>query len=311
VIVQATFGQRQNPAAVSDKNIYIGMGGWDLSPFDGRFYPPSKTRGFRKLAYYSHFFDLVEINSTFYNTSFSGIQIRRWLDDVSENPRFIFTVKLYRGFTHTFDASHADALAVGRLLNALASAERFGGLLIQFPVSFSNASEQREYLARLSSAFRPHRIFLEVRHKSWDTPAMHEFFREQDLHLVNVDLPRIGQHIAFHALSWNGAAYFRMMGRNRDTWRKPWRMEEDGKHMISDRYHYSYTDPELRSIAVAVEKAGTISDSKFVVFHNDPEANSVYNGFRLRNLISPRSTIRAPRRTITAFPSLAEFATPV
>jgi len=101
------------------------------------------------------------------------------------------------------------------------------------------------------------------------------------------------------------------MGRNREAWRKPWRMEEDGKHMISDRYHYRYSDAELRSIALTVEKSGAASDSKFVVFHNDPEANSVYNGFRLRKLIDPSGTIRAPRRTITAFPSLAEFATPV
>jgi len=190
---------------MTHKNIYVGMGGWDLSPFDGRFYPSTKTRGFRKLAYYSHFFDLVEINSTFYNTAFTGIQIRRWLEDVSENPEFIFTVKLFRGFTHTFDATHADVLAVGRLLDALAFAGRFGGLLIQFPVSFLNSSDQRDYLTRLSDAFGAHRMFLEVRHKSWDRREMHEFFREHKFHLVNVDLPRIGQHITFNALSWDGS----------------------------------------------------------------------------------------------------------
>ncbi|HUL43302.1 MAG TPA: DUF72 domain-containing protein [Bacteroidota bacterium] len=293
------------------KTIHIGMGGWDLVPFDGRFYPATRTKGFRKLAYYSHFFDLVEINSTFYNTAFSPAQIGKWLEDIAENPEFMFTVKLFRGFTHTFDATNADALAVNRLAGTLASVERFGGLLIQFPLSFANTPDHRDYLAHLASAFNTFRMFLEVRHNSWNSAAMYDFFRELKFHPVNVDLPRIGRHIPFNTLAYDGAAYFRLMGRNSAAWRNPWRKEEDGKHMVSDRYRYQYSDQELGEIALAVKQAGSWNDTKFVVFHNDPEANSVYNGFRLRKLISPRSPIRVPRRTITAFPSLAEFATPV
>src|SRR5436309_519121 len=72
------------------QDIYVGMGGWDLFPFNRIFYPPSPKRGFRKLEYYSRFFDFVEINSTFYNTSFSPLQIHQWLQDVSANGKFIF-----------------------------------------------------------------------------------------------------------------------------------------------------------------------------------------------------------------------------
>jgi uncharacterized protein YecE (DUF72 family) len=47
------------------KRVSIGMGGWELPPFDGVFYPPKREKGFRKLEYFSRFFDFVEMNATF------------------------------------------------------------------------------------------------------------------------------------------------------------------------------------------------------------------------------------------------------
>jgi uncharacterized protein YecE (DUF72 family) len=54
--------------------VLIGMGGWELPPFNRVFYPAKPEEGFRKLEYFSRFFDLVEVNSTFYNTSLSAAQ---------------------------------------------------------------------------------------------------------------------------------------------------------------------------------------------------------------------------------------------
>ena len=86
-------------------DIVVGMGGWDIPSFHNVFYPPEIGRGFRKLEYYARFFDLVEINATFYTTSLSHAQAQQWLEDVRGNERFLFTLKLFRGFTHTFDAA--------------------------------------------------------------------------------------------------------------------------------------------------------------------------------------------------------------
>src|SRR5690349_495323 len=95
--------------------VQIGMGGWDLHPFNRYFYPRKQRNDFRKLEFYSRFFDCVEVNSTFYNTRLSRASSRRWLSDVSMNKNFIFTVKLYRGFTHTFDATAADIVSIHSL----------------------------------------------------------------------------------------------------------------------------------------------------------------------------------------------------
>jgi uncharacterized protein YecE (DUF72 family) len=208
--------------------IHVGMGGWDLEPFHKLFYPPKPKKGFRKLEYYSQFFDSVEVNSTFYNTSLTSVHSRQWLDDVSVNKRFEFTVKLFRGFTHTFDATKNDVRAVRTILEPIASADKLGGLVIQFPSSFANTRERRLYLMQLSKVFQPYRLFIEVRHNSWNSPLMWNFFQENKMHLINVDLPPLKNHMPLTALAWDGAAYFRMMGRNMENW------SNSGQ---GDRYH--------------------------------------------------------------------------
>jgi uncharacterized protein YecE (DUF72 family) len=281
---------------------HVGMGGWDLEPFHRLFYPPRPKKGFRKLEYYSQFFDSVEVNSTFYNTSLNADHARRWLDDVAVNKRFVFTVKLYRGFTHTFDATKQDVRAVKTLLEPLALAEKLGGLVIQFPSSFANTRERRLYLMQLGKVFQPYRLFVEVRHNSWNSPLMWNFFQENKMHLVNVDLPPLKNHMPLTALAWDGAAYFRMMGRNTENWYNSER---------GDRYHYLYSQSELERLLSLIEHVRIASHSTFVVFHNDPEANSLVNGFQVRHMIRQRQPVLVPQNLIRAFPALKEISASV
>ena len=282
--------------------IHVGMGGWDLEPFHKLFYPPKPKKGFRKLEYYSQFFDSVEVNSTFYNTSLSAEHARRWLDDVSVNKRFEFTVKLYRGFTHTFDATKNDVRAVRTILEPLAVVDRLGGLVIQFPSSFANTKERRLYLMQLSKVFQPYRLFVEVRHNSWNSPLMWNFFQENKMHLVNVDLPPLKNHMPLTALAWDGAAYFRMMGRNTENWYNAGQ---------GDRYHYYYSQGELERLLSLIEHVRIASHSTYVVFHNDPDANSLVNGFQVRHMIRQRQRVLVPQNLIRAFPALKEISASV
>jgi uncharacterized protein YecE (DUF72 family) len=289
---------------VGGLNTYTGMGGWDLFPFNGLFYPPKQGKGFRKLAFYSHYFDCVEVNATFYNASFSPRQIGRWLSDVTENERFLFTVKLFRGFTHTFTATQADVGLIARLLDQLEAGGRLGGLIMQFPVSFKHSLEHRRRIAKIARAFGSHKIFVELRHKSWNIPSTLDFLQDQRAYPVNVDLPPLPDHMPFTSWNWGPGAYFRMMGRNAVAWRQPWRLEPDGKHMVSDRYNYCYQERELLELGAKVVKMNN-QGATFVIFHNDPEGNSLYNGFQLRRLLSPEHPPDVPKRLVQVFPSLA------
>lgn len=294
-----------------ERSLHIGMGGWELEPFNRLFYPPKPKRGFRKLEYYSQFFDCIEVNATFYATSFTPVHARRWCADVSGNSNFLFTIKLFQGFTHTFTATEEDVRSVRRLLDVLACAGRLGGLVLQFPYSFTNIAERRTYLMQFSKLFAPHRLFVEMRHNSWNSPLMYNFFQENKLHLVNVDLPQIKQHMPLNTLAWNGAAYFRMMGKNSAAWNHPWRLEEDGKHMVSDRYSYYYSGQELGNLLYAVERVRAQGNSVFVVFHNDPEANSLINGFQLRHLARHKQRVLVPQNFVQKFPVLKGISSPV
>jgi uncharacterized protein YecE (DUF72 family) len=288
--------------------VFAGMGGWDLFPFDNVFYPKSLPKGFRKLRHYSQYFDFVEINATFYNSSFSRQQVLRWLEDVSANENFIFTAKLFRGFTHLHSASKSDYLNSCTLFETLASKGNLGGVVIQFPYSFAYSKERYAYLAQLSKAFAEFNLFVELRHNSWNSQAVLNFLDETNLRFINVDLPKIKQHMPFQNQFGNGTAYYRMMGRNGETWDRPFR--RDGNFMVSDRYSYSYSDKELDQLVSKLEEARTFTQRMYVVFHNDPNANSLKNGFKLRTLLEEKK-LRIPENLLIAHPSLESAALPI
>jgi len=281
-------------------HVLVGMGGWELPSFRDVFYPSKMEKGFRKLEFYSRFFDLIEVNATFYNTSLSPNQARQWLEDVRQNPNFTFSVKLFRGFTHTFDATKEDALAVHRLLEPLRAAEKLAGLVIQFSDSFQRTREREAYLWKLRTAFPEDVLFLDVRHRSWDDPSFYEFCRDNGLNLINVDLPQMRAHRQLQENAWEGIAYFRMMGRNAEAW---------NGGQSADRYRYFYSDAELEELRQHIKISG--AHKTFVVFHNDPNAFSLVNGLQTKNMLTPGSRLHAPGSLVTAFPQLKKFCDPV
>jgi len=282
-------------------DVLIGMGGWTLPAFEGTFYPSKTGKGFRKLEYFSQFFDMVEVNATFYTLALGPQQVRRWLTDVSGNPGFMFTAKLFQDFTHKRTAGEHEAKIVHEMLEPLMSSNKLAGLVLQFPHSFSCTEENRKYLARLSAMFRSFVLFLEVRHDSWNKPDIFRFLQDLELHLINVDLPAIKHHMPLTNEAWNGLAYLRLMGRNAASW------DRGG---VQQRYNYSYTSEELQDFVKRIESLGGIAQKTFVVFHNDPNAHSAVNGFQLKHLVNPKQPIKAPEQLLKSFPVLQSFATP-
>ena len=285
-----------------EPKVWIGMGGWELPPFKKYFYPPKPKKTFRKLEYYSQYFDSIEVNSSFYNAALQPHHSQQWLTDVSGNKEFIFTVKLYRGFTHTFNATRGDVKAVHHLLGPLTEAGKLGGLVIQFPYSFFYTPEHKEYVARLGKAFNPHRIFVEFRHKSWNNSATNQFLSDNYLHSINVDMPQIKNHAPFTNNASGGVVYYRLMGRNALTWSNP---------LEGERYDYFYSEEELQELVRRIQEMRKKLNSVFVVFHNDPGANSLVNGFQLRHFLhqSPRQMV--PQGLVYVCPGLKQISASV
>ncbi len=198
--------------------IRVGMGGWQLEPFNGPLYPANSPKGFRKLEHYSRFFDVVEVNATFYTNALTPRNAYQWMQDVSGNPGFKFSVKLFKAFTHSMDATRGDVKSIHRLLEPMAAEERLCGLVMQFPYSFVFNDQNRAHLTKLGKAFSEFRLFVEVRHNSWNVPEVHAFLQGNNLHLVNVDLPKIKKHMPLTDTAWGDTTYFRFMGRNAEMW---------------------------------------------------------------------------------------------
>ena len=83
-------------------HIRIGTAGWSYKDWEGLFYPPEvQRRKVHALEYLAHFFDVVEINTSFYGPikpELGKLWVRR---AAAGNPRFCFTAKLHKSFTHS------------------------------------------------------------------------------------------------------------------------------------------------------------------------------------------------------------------
>src|SRR5688500_20181512 len=79
--------------------IRYGPAGFQYKDWEGIVYPAPRPKKFDPLAYLAHYFDTVEINSTFYGPA-RATTVESWMRRVAHNPDFRFTAKLHQRFTH-------------------------------------------------------------------------------------------------------------------------------------------------------------------------------------------------------------------
>ncbi|MCX7611731.1 MAG: DUF72 domain-containing protein, partial [Ignavibacterium sp.] len=198
-------------------HLYIGTAGWSYKDWIGPFYHQAQSRDYDWLEFYSQYFNCVEVNSTYY-TYVSPSTVRGWVNKVSDRDEFLFTIKLHQDFTHKRKFTDENIKAFTKNLEILEKANRLGGILIQFPYSFSFNNVTAEYVQKLSEIFQGYNKFVEVRHKSWNTSEVYKFFTELDLTFCTIDQPQIGDAIPFEPIVTNDKVYFRFHGRNKEAW---------------------------------------------------------------------------------------------
>ena len=83
-------------------NILVGTAGFSYKDWEGIVYPADlKARKVPPLQYLAQFYDCCEINTSFYGPlrPSTSKQWCAWVSNV--NPKFVFTAKLYKAFTHS------------------------------------------------------------------------------------------------------------------------------------------------------------------------------------------------------------------
>ncbi|MGH9399103.1 MAG: DUF72 domain-containing protein, partial [Thermoanaerobaculia bacterium] len=217
--------------------IRVGPAGWSYEDWKGVVYPERPPRAFDRLGLIASLFDTSEINSTFYRIP-DARMTRDWRGRVAGNPRFAFTAKLFRGFTHEREAGDADARAYLAAMEPLAEEGRLGAVLVQFPISFHGNAANRRHLDGVLGRFSALPLAVEFRGSEWDGEATHELLARHKAAFVNIDQPLLDGNLRATAHGTSELAYFRFHGRNAAKWFGP-----DTSN--AQRYNYLYRPEEL------------------------------------------------------------------
>lgn len=282
--------------------IRIGPAGWSYNDWKGVVYPASAEPKFDQLAYLAKFFDTIEINSSFYRPP-TPSTTGSWVKRVAHNPGFTFTAKLHRVFTHERrEATEADERAFREGIDPLAEAGKLGALLIQFPWSFKNTAEERAYLEKLLHRFKEYPLVIEIRHASWNTPAIYETLEQRGVGICNIDQPLFRQSVRPSALTTAPVGYVRLHGRNYQNWFR----EEAPRE---ERYNYLYSLEELEPWIARIKEVVAQTTETYVITNNHFLGKAVVNALEIKATLEERR-VPAPALLLQEYPQLLSSAVP-
>ena len=296
------------------RSIRFGTAGWSYKDWEGIFYPSGmQHRKIHPLEYLARFFDTTEINTSFYGPLKPEL-VKLWCRKVAAvNPRFLFTAKLYRAFTHsptavmeptsaaTIRPTDEDEIRTREGLDALGGQGRLGALLIQFPVSFKNTSLNREYLERLLRQFIEYPRVVEVRDSSWNNEETLAAFTLKNVAFCNIDQPLLGRSLGPTEHVTAPIAYVRLHGRNYSEW-----FDSDNRN---DRYNYLYKERELEGWQERIENVAEKAQTTYVITNNHFESKAGVNALELKAMVTGKR-VPAPPTLIQKYPELRRFADP-
>lgn len=306
--------------------IRIGTSGWSYptgpGTWSGIFYPLSAgPRGRRvdELAYYAEHFDTVEVNSSFYRPP-EPATTRKW---TTRTPRgFDFSLKLYQKFTHPAmyqkasspdqpgaadaeavpTATRTDADAFLRAMDPLAAAGKLGALLAQFPPSFRDAPDARDYLHWLLGVFKDVPVAVELRHRSWSDHVADtvRLLTEHGAAWTQIDEPKFRSSIQqTHLPHLQGLYYMRLHGRNAEQW---WKHDHPDQ-----RYNYLYSPGELDGFADTVATVRRVVQKIYLYLNNHFAGKAVANAAMLRQKLGQPAPGPYTAAMLVRYPFLQSF----
>ncbi len=277
----------------------IGPAGWAYKDWSGIVYPSPKPRGFHEVSFLADYFDTIEINTSFYGPP-AAKAVASWAKRVAFNPRFRFAAKLWRGFTHERNATAADELAFKEGFAPLAEAGQLGAVLLQFPWSFRNTDENREYVSRLCARFREYPLVLEVRHASWSEPGILDMLAQFGIGLCNIDQPLFKRSIQPGAIATASTGYIRLHGRNYKSW------FTENKH-VGERYDYLYSPEELDPWIDRIKAVEHAAEDTYVITNNHYLGKAVVNAFEITSILEAKP-VPVPETLLARYPELGSYS---
>ena len=289
--------------------IFVGTAGWSYDDWKGVFYPSAQSKSFDWLTYYSKYFNVVEVNSTYYAYPNRKV-VEGWIRKTEELEKFRFIIKLNQDFTHKKTYSEEEILSFRWILDTLNKNNRLAGVLIQFPYSFNGTTIHIEYLSNLLEIFEQYEIFLEFRHNSWQKSEITEFAKEKGIALCTIDQPILGAAVSFQPIVTSENYYLRLHGRNKNEWKNSIRSfgSEKTYSEQSARYDYLYSPAELIELEMKSREIFDRVKKVFVILNNHPNGGATVNALQFLHLLNNRKKIEIPPTILKAYPRLKKIA---
>jgi len=291
----------------------VGTAGWSYKDWEGIVYPAQLKKSLHPVEYMARYFDVLEINTSFYGHIRPEWGMLWCRKARAVNPRFVFTAKLNRAFTHSpiavVESTSSETIQIGpddeRLakagLDSLASENMLGAVLLQFPISFKNTNRNRDYLESLLDKFRQYPLVVEVRHNGWTNEGTLRYFMEKGVAFCNIDQPLLGKAVVPSGHVTSNLGYVRLHGRNYEQW-----FDSDSRN---DRYNYLYTRPELEKWKGRIDVIAGRAQKTFVIANNHFEGKAAVNALQLESMLKG-GPVKVPPTLSQRYWELTEITSP-
>ncbi len=240
-------------------SVRIGTSGWSYDHWAGVLYRPGLPVA-KRLARYVEVFDTVELNASFYrwprDATFEG-----WRNRLPDG--FTMSVKVHRGLSHFRRLSSPEPW-VERLERCQKGlGDRREAVLVQLHPEMQRDDARLAHFLDLIPDWI--RIAVEMRHRSWDHPAVYDLLERHGAAYVVIS----GPHLPCVLRATADFVYVRMHGPDTDT-----------------MYAGSYSADDLRWWAERIREWQAQDRRVLVYFNNDGQGNAVRNALELRALLA-------------------------
>lgn len=238
--------------------VRIGTSGWSYDHWTGVLYPP-KLAATRRLAVYVEEFDTVELNASFYRWP-TPARFTQWRDQLPDG--FTMTVKAPRGLTHARRLGSPEQWIERIAAGWDALGNRRAALLVQLHPAQQRDDERLDHFLSAVPDLIP--VAMELRHPSWDDPAVYDLLRGHGAAYVVMSGPGLPCVVTATA----GLAYLRLHGPGEEA-----------------MYSGSYDTEELRRWAREIRAWDAEGRDVLVYFNNDLGGHAVRNAHELRSML--------------------------
>ena len=227
--------------------IFVGCAGWDYKDWIGPFYPKTLDR-YRHLEYYSHYFDIVEINSTFYNLPSQDI-VQNWALRISKS--FNFIVKVWQKITHNLNDPELESYIAQFFSRMAYLEEKTSKFLLQFPPWFKYSEKHFKQLSNLLKQIPSEFSYvIELRDNSWfDNEVMSQIIDGSRVILGTTYIPGITPYYMSNQKTY----YIRLIGdRELDVFNRIQRKQEAAITDLNENVSTLIKSAEIYEIFIIV-----------------------------------------------------------